>query len=110
MMTTFMQHLRAFAETYSLSVLILNGTSSVTSGRATGAPRSRKPALGPSFTYMTDVTLWLSRTEPKQFAEDEEALDETLMSTFTAEVLRSRTTASLSMCPAKLFAADVLVF
>ena len=48
---------------------------------------ARKPALGPTFTYMTDVTLWLSRS-PTDDAGREQGEDGGPV--FTAEILRAR--------------------
>ncbi|TDL25573.1 P-loop containing nucleoside triphosphate hydrolase protein [Rickenella mellea] len=62
-MTTFMRHLRAFAQTYhTLIVVTNNATASQTSNPASAfASTTLKPALGPSFAFLTDATLWLAR-------------------------------------------------
>lgn len=46
---------------------------------------NRKPALGPSFTYMTDATIWLSKADQlrRESSEDKGTVH-------TAEILRSR--------------------
>lgn len=49
------------------------------------ASTDRKPALGPSFTFLTDTTLWLAK---RGSAEDGSA-------THVAEVFRSRLVVSL---------------
>lgn len=46
---------------------------------------TRKPALGPSFTFLTDATLWLSQRPPTGCTDKEATLH-------VAEVFRSRTT------------------
>ncbi|KAI0255071.1 P-loop containing nucleoside triphosphate hydrolase protein [Lactifluus subvellereus] len=66
-MTTFMRLLREAAQKHALCILVLND--------ATAAGR---PALGTSFAFMTDATLWLARGQ----GQDRELR--------TAEVLRSR--------------------
>ncbi|KAH8980878.1 P-loop containing nucleoside triphosphate hydrolase protein [Lactarius akahatsu] len=66
-MTSFMRLLRATAQKHGLCVLVLNDAT--TAGH---------PALGASFTFLTDVTMWLARL-PEQ--------DHELR---TAQVLRSR--------------------
>lgn len=48
---------------------------------------ARKPALGPSFTFTPDATLWLSQ-RPSEESADEAA------TTHVAEVLRSRISVS----------------
>lgn len=52
------------------------------------AANTKKPALGPSFTFVTDGSLWLTKHAG---AGDDGG------EVFTAEVLRSRTHVSLSM-------------
>ena len=47
----------------------------------------RKPALGPSFTFMTDATLWLSKRRPHP---DDKVDDGSTL--HTVEVMRSRIT------------------
>lgn len=46
--------------------------------------QGRKPALGPTFTFMTDTTLWLSQKAPEN---DEEAAEKTNH----LRILKSRT-------------------
>ncbi|KAL4247992.1 P-loop containing nucleoside triphosphate hydrolase [Abortiporus biennis] len=74
-MTTFMQELRSFSKKHCVTIFILNDTASA----APYNPQSvfhhtvRKPALGLSFTYMTDATLWLAKwVEPQSEVEDKE--------------------------------------
>ncbi|KAL1744125.1 P-loop containing nucleoside triphosphate hydrolase protein, partial [Schizophyllum fasciatum] len=67
-MTDMMQQLRQCAQDMSMTVLVLNNSSSLKRRDGPKAPSlsafegtSRRPALGPSFQFMTDTTLWLSR-------------------------------------------------
>ncbi|KAH9998825.1 P-loop containing nucleoside triphosphate hydrolase protein [Russula compacta] len=75
-MTMFMRLLRAVAQKHGFCILALND--------ATAAGR---PALGTSFTFMTDVTLWLARA----LGQDREIR--------TAQVLRSRVSHRAFMRP-----------
>ena len=54
----------------------------------------RKPALGPSFAYMTDATLWLSKCDPDACEDDsgQEPESEDRGPIHVAEVLRSKHT------------------
>ncbi|KAI6037761.1 P-loop containing nucleoside triphosphate hydrolase protein [Pisolithus marmoratus] len=94
-MTTFMQDLRDFARTHYLTFLVVNDTSAVVQQNSNAAFTSaaRKPALGPSFTFLTDCTLWLSKHGE---VEGESA------SMHDAEVLRSRMTRSETRCTFKI--------
>ncbi len=110
-MTTFMRQLQALAEQFLLTVIV-SGSSSLTFvlhradyiqainsstslGQRNPKPRNpeaafeimRKPALGPSFTFLTDATLWLAkrRPDPGDRIDDASTL-------YTAQVFRSRTT------------------
>lgn len=62
-MTVLMRQLRLLARSHNLTILVLNtATSNPTANPAQLFSNSpRKPALGPSFTYMTDATIWLSK-------------------------------------------------
>ncbi|KAH9177386.1 P-loop containing nucleoside triphosphate hydrolase protein [Lactarius sanguifluus] len=66
-MTSFMRLLRATAQKHGLCVLVLND-----------ATAAGHPALGASFTFLTDATMWLARLP----GQDHELR--------TAQVLRSR--------------------
>ena len=66
------------------------------------ATSDRKPALGTTFTYLTDATIWLCPAKARVGVGDEEAMDigednekESLDGVYVAEVLRSRTEVSL---------------
>ncbi|KAJ3795877.1 P-loop containing nucleoside triphosphate hydrolase protein [Lentinula aff. detonsa] len=96
-MAAFMRYLRDFAKRYSVIILLINNatlmqarstaraqtTTEVTNPRSVFASTIRKPALGPSFTFMTDATLWVSLW-PAQ--ED----DEEKFTTHVVEVFRSK--------------------
>ncbi|KAJ7367988.1 P-loop containing nucleoside triphosphate hydrolase protein [Mycena albidolilacea] len=62
-MTSSMRQLRAFAEFFSLTVFVVNDSAAFTPfvpGSVSNNPNIRKPALGPSFSFLTDATLWLA--------------------------------------------------
>ncbi|RDX56980.1 P-loop containing nucleoside triphosphate hydrolase protein [Lentinus brumalis] len=101
-MTTFMRQLRAFADSFSLTILVIN-TSTRVGPRNPHAMNTeavfetgRKPGLGPSFTFMTDATLWLAR---RSRDEREGEADSTM---HTAEVFRSRLTRSKTWAQFKI--------
>ncbi|KAG2147684.1 P-loop containing nucleoside triphosphate hydrolase protein [Suillus clintonianus] len=102
MMTTFMRQLRELAQTFGITIIVINGTSAAAPFNQSSAFAStiRKPALGPSFTFMTDCTLWLSKTKDLPDSEGS-------FSVHVAEVFRSRTTRSKTWCTFK-FSHDVL--
>ncbi|KAG2035877.1 P-loop containing nucleoside triphosphate hydrolase protein [Suillus americanus] len=93
MMTTFMRQLRELARTFGITVMVINGTSAAAPFNQSSAFAStiRKPALGPSFTFMTDCTLWLSKTKDMPDPEGS-------FSVHVAEVFRSRATRSKTWC------------
>ncbi|KAH9944979.1 P-loop containing nucleoside triphosphate hydrolase protein [Epithele typhae] len=100
-MATLMRQLREFARAFALTVLIVNGASRVapkdpaaTNPEAAFAT-GRKPALGPSFTFMADATVWLSRREREGVQEDGGTVH-------VAEVLRSRAVTSKTWAPFKI--------
>ncbi|KAH9847228.1 P-loop containing nucleoside triphosphate hydrolase protein [Lenzites betulinus] len=83
-MTTFMRQLRAYAESFSLTIIVINSSTKVLPRNTEAVFNTmRKPALGPSFTFMADATLWLSQ-RPAEDSGDEAA------TTHVVEVLRSR--------------------
>ena len=118
-MTTFMRQLRAFADSFDLTVLVsflhcsdfvffrvpmsralrsiqvINSTTRVAPRRPDATnpeavfETTRKPALGPSFTFTADATLWLSRRATQNDFEEGE---EDAGITYVAEVFRSRIT------------------
>lgn len=90
-MTTFIQDLRDFARTHYFTFLVVNDTSAVVQQNSNSPFVSaiRKPALGPSFTFLTDCTLWLVKHGD---VEGEPA------SMHEAEVIRSRMMQSKTWC------------
>ncbi|KAI5827706.1 P-loop containing nucleoside triphosphate hydrolase protein, partial [Schizophyllum commune Tattone D] len=77
-MTDLMHQLRQCAQDLSLTVLVLNNSSSLTPREGPKAPNlsafeaaTRRPGLGPSFQFMTDTTLWLSQAEALTSAKAE---------------------------------------
>lgn len=97
MMTTFMRQLRELAHTFGITIFVINGTSAATPFNPSSAFAStiRKPALGPSFTFMTDCTLWLWKAKGTPDSEGP-------FSVHVAEVFRSRTTRSKTWCTFKI--------
>ncbi|OJA11134.1 hypothetical protein AZE42_02359 [Rhizopogon vesiculosus] len=102
MMSTFMRQLRELAQTFGLTIIVINGTSAAAPFNPSSAFEStiRKPALGPSFTFMTDCTLWLRKTQDVLDSEGE-------FPVHIAEVFRSRTTRSKTWCTFKI-SRDIL--
>ncbi|EPT01403.1 hypothetical protein FOMPIDRAFT_1120629 [Fomitopsis schrenkii] len=86
-MATFMRQLQDLAQAFSLTILVVNTSTKCTPHNPDSvfASTDRKPALGPSFTFLTDTTLWLAK---RGSAEDGSA-------THVAEVFRSRLVVSL---------------
>jgi len=95
-MTTLMRELRSLARTYSLTVYVINDTSSAQPHNPTSAFNTRKPALGPSFAFLTDACLWLAKYDTHDIDDDSRT------TTHVAEVLRSRTTQSGRWCTFKI--------
>ncbi|KAG1860555.1 hypothetical protein C8R48DRAFT_673766 [Suillus tomentosus] len=66
-MTTFIHRVRELARTFGIIIMVINGTSAAAPFNQSSAFAStiRKPAFaqGPSFTFMTDCTLWSSKTK-----------------------------------------------
>ncbi|KAJ8509132.1 hypothetical protein ONZ45_g8659 [Pleurotus djamor] len=86
-MTNFMADLRSFGKKYGSTIFVVN--NSVATHRAQPNLEAvlttpRKPALGPTFTFLTDATIWITR-EP----HDEEG-----RILHTAQVWRSKLTVS----------------
>ncbi|RDB31002.1 DNA repair protein RAD51 4 [Hypsizygus marmoreus] len=107
MMTGFMHQLRIFAQTYSCSILVINNTTffnpSNPYSALANAASTRKPALGPSFAFLTDATLWLTKA-----GEQDEADPKIRYTIHTAEVLRSKITRSKTWCTFKIAQGKVL--
>ncbi|KAF6757171.1 P-loop containing nucleoside triphosphate hydrolase protein, partial [Ephemerocybe angulata] len=68
-----MQRLRSIASQYHTTILIINDATVVNLLNVEDAKRERKPALGPTFTFMTDTTLWLSPPKAGEEGEDVDA-------------------------------------
>ncbi|KZT73040.1 P-loop containing nucleoside triphosphate hydrolase protein [Daedalea quercina L-15889] len=93
-MTTFMRELQNLAQTFSLTVLVINSSTKCTPRNPDSvfATTDRKPALGPSFTFLTDTTLWLAKRE---IGEDGNIAH-------IAEIFRSRIGPSQTWCLLKI--------
>ncbi|CAE7067451.1 unnamed protein product [Rhizoctonia solani] len=89
-MTSVMRQLARVAEDYNLTVLVLNKTAnSPTRNLLSAFPKTTaKPALGPTFTFLAHVTIWLS-TSKKQNREGQ---------THILEVFRSRVGPACQWC------------
>jgi len=125
-MDGLMRELRTLAQKHSLSVLVgaitftlcpipptvpnqvINNTTSSypNNPQSVFASTVRKPALGPSFTALTDATLWLSKYNPTE---------EMAMSDYdgsytahVAEVFRSRTTVTILIETPRLSALTLI--
>ncbi|KAI0741913.1 P-loop containing nucleoside triphosphate hydrolase protein [Daedaleopsis nitida] len=102
-MTTFMRQLRSYADAFCLTVIVVNGSTRIgprnpdSKNAEAVFETDRKPALGPSFTFMTDATLWLSLRELRE-GESEDS-DSTI---HVAEVFRSRSTRSRTWAQFKI--------
>ncbi|KAI0034216.1 P-loop containing nucleoside triphosphate hydrolase protein [Vararia minispora EC-137] len=97
-MTDFMRNLRMLAQLHGLSVLVLNNsTRSLPNNPVSIFPNTvRKPALGPSFAFLSDVTLWLA-LPPDKVENREEHIDD-CTERRVAEVFRSKVSASGRWC------------
>ncbi|TRM65004.1 P-loop containing nucleoside triphosphate hydrolase protein [Schizophyllum amplum] len=115
-MTDLMRQLRQCAEDLHLTVLVLNNSSSLKNRDGSKAETlsafsatSRRPALGPSFQFMTDATLWLARAEDVIMDREDYAMhdideDNALElvkdkpDRFVCEILRSRMSVPNTWC------------
>lgn len=102
-MVSFMRQLREYANTFTITFLVLNGTSVSTHNNPSSAFAStvRKPALGPSFMYESDATLWLAQWSrglgyevPEERQDDDEV--------YVAEMFRTKCTQSRAWCTFKM--------
>ncbi|KAI0046565.1 P-loop containing nucleoside triphosphate hydrolase protein [Auriscalpium vulgare] len=100
-MTTFMRLLGNTARTFGLAILVLNNSTALKppgpNPASCFAATTRKPALGPSFAFLTDATLWLAHAPPG-FSAETEAAGEVRV----AEMFRSRVSVSRTWCPFRL--------
>ncbi|TFK40177.1 P-loop containing nucleoside triphosphate hydrolase protein [Crucibulum laeve] len=88
-MIDLMRSLREFCQTQSAVMLVINNTAAISQLN----PEHRKPALGPSFAFISDATLWLELREPESAASG--ATDENGDCTrHSIEVLRSKVSLS----------------
>lgn len=88
-------------ELFRLYIKVINNTTFCKPNNPNSAFEStvRKPSLGPSFPFMTDATLWLSKYE--HHIEGGGNDDDSGYTAHIAEVFRSKNTVSserLSMC------------
>lgn len=109
-MIAFMRTLRTLAQTHLLCILVINSSTIVKSSNPASmlTTVTRKPALGPSFTFLTDATLWLARppaSEPgdtsiisHDTANQGETSEKSAGDLRVAEVLRSRISLSRMSC------------
>ncbi|KAG8931195.1 hypothetical protein FRC02_003091 [Tulasnella sp. 418] len=105
-LTAFMHQLSSFAQNYKLTVFVLNNTVASTPRNPLSAFVSAvtKPGLGPTFTYLTDTTIFINNAE-KVFGEHDETLTRLRkremegITVYVAEILRSRHTMASDWCP-----------
>ncbi|KAJ3504784.1 hypothetical protein NMY22_g17805 [Coprinellus aureogranulatus] len=88
-MTDLMLKLRTIANAFRCTVLVINNSTLKEPYDASKKNQERKPALGPSFTFMTDTTLWLSRKAVEEGEEGDSANH--------LEILKSRTKVTSSL-------------
>ncbi|KAJ4475796.1 P-loop containing nucleoside triphosphate hydrolase protein [Lentinula aciculospora] len=116
-MSAFMRYLRELATRHSLLVLLVNNATlmrapstgrSQTSAEPVSNPYSdfastiRKPALGPSFTFMTDATLWVS-IYPEQIENEDRS------TAHVVEVFRSKFSVSRVWSTFKITSSGALL-
>ncbi|TEB25150.1 P-loop containing nucleoside triphosphate hydrolase protein [Coprinellus micaceus] len=92
LMTDLMLRLKTIANESRCTVLVINNATLKEPYDASKTNQERKPALGPTFTFMTDTTLWLSQKAPEI---DEEAAEKTSH----LRILKSRTKAAGAYLP-----------
>ncbi|KZO90714.1 hypothetical protein CALVIDRAFT_522481, partial [Calocera viscosa TUFC12733] len=107
-MTSFFRQLNSFARSYSITVLVIN--SSVLAKQPNDLPphnelsafsgSNLKPALGPTFTFLSDATIWLSEGK-NMFPGDAVVTKAVQEKVYIAEVLRSRSFLSGTWCAFK---------
>ncbi|KAI0326484.1 P-loop containing nucleoside triphosphate hydrolase protein [Cubamyces sp. BRFM 1775] len=107
-MTTFMRQLHAFADSFSLTIIVINSSTNILPRNPEAVfETTRKPALGPSFTFMTDATLWLSRRDADN-SSNEADYESTLhvAEVFRSRISRSKTWARFKIRNGLLFSAS----
>ncbi|KZV72986.1 DUF1748-domain-containing protein [Peniophora sp. CONT] len=98
MMAELMRTLRTLANMHGLCILVLNNSTKCLpyNPESNFKTTLRKPQLGPSFTFMTDATLWLDKFHPSaETAALEDGREGELR---VAEVFRSRVSPSGTYC------------
>ncbi|KAK7449638.1 hypothetical protein VKT23_013113 [Stygiomarasmius scandens] len=115
LMTAFMRHLKALANRFNLVVFVVNNATlldikkpvtqnQVNSTNLPSQSRSilpftdKKPALGPSFAYMTDATFWVAEWRNAS----QNTLSEEGTTLHVLEILRSRISPSNTWCKFKI--------
>jgi len=101
-MVDFMRMLHTLAQVHGLAILVLNdGTNCLPANPMSVFPTTtRKPALGPSFAFLTDATLWLAHPPEDldlSFIETG-ILSEQNTELRVAEAFRSRFSTSSTWC------------
>ncbi|KZP27338.1 P-loop containing nucleoside triphosphate hydrolase protein [Athelia psychrophila] len=98
-MVTFMGQLRALARAYGLAAQVINNaTSTAPAARNQNSAfggTAAKPALGPSFTFLTDATIWIARFIDRKH-DTEDAADRGML--HIVEIFRSKSTRSRTWC------------
>jgi len=93
-MATFVRQLRAIAQANNIFVLVINTTTStpygVSNPLSSFVSTTRKPSLGPTFTFLVDATVWLAKMDRSGQNEDE--------TVHVAEVFKSRTSGIRRWC------------
>ncbi|KAF8626407.1 hypothetical protein AX17_006574 [Amanita inopinata Kibby_2008] len=101
-MVYFMRHLRELACEKQLVILVLNNTAAAKpSLEFPGA--NRKPALGPSFSFLTDTTLWLTRCDQRIENSAEHKLT---LEIYRSRLMRPRALTTLSLLNGVISAPD----
>ncbi|KAG6828880.1 hypothetical protein H0H92_006436 [Tricholoma furcatifolium] len=101
-MTDLMRYLRVFARSNACPILVTNHTSLLVPN-SDYKSAARKPALGPSFQFMTDATIWLSKHN-----QDSTSNGEREYTVRSAEVLRSNCMMSKARALFKISQGKVL--
>ncbi|GAW02557.1 P-loop containing nucleoside triphosphate hydrolase protein [Lentinula edodes] len=116
-MSAFMRYLHDLAARYSLLVLVVNNATlmrarstnraqmpvqTVSNPLSAFASTIRKPALGPSFAFMTDATLWVSLWPEKTESEERSTAH-------VIEVFRSKFSVSNVWSPFRINSSGVLL-
>ncbi|TFY65562.1 hypothetical protein EVG20_g5526 [Dentipellis fragilis] len=70
--------LRELARSQSLCILVINTSTNANGSNPSSvfAETTRKPALGPSFTFLTDTTLWVAHPPPPSERDSDPFLED----------------------------------